>query len=84
MKALYDVNGAAQMLRISPWTIRAHIRDGKLTPVRIGRRVLLEEAELERFVAEARESAAATQDGTDRSVEAGVRPKEDQHESRAS
>lgn len=54
MKPLYDVNGAAQLLRISPWTIRAHIREGKLKPVRIGRRVLLEEAELERFVAEAK------------------------------
>ena len=57
MKPLYDVNGAAQLLRISPWTIRAHIRDGKLKPVRIGRRVLLEEAELERFVAEAKEQS---------------------------
>jgi len=57
MKPLYDVNGAAQMLRISPWTIRAHIRNGKLTPVRIGRRVLLEEAELERLVAEAKAGA---------------------------
>ena len=57
MRPLYDVNGAAQLLRISPWTVRAHIRDGKLRPVRIGRRVLLEEAELERFVEEAKEQS---------------------------
>jgi excisionase family DNA binding protein len=42
------------MLRISPWTVRAFIGSGKLTPVRIGTRVLLEEEELERFVATAK------------------------------
>ena len=53
MKALYDVKRAAQALAVSPWTIRAYIRDGKLKPVRLGRLVRLEEAELERFVAQA-------------------------------
>lgn len=53
MKALYDVKTAAQALAVSPWTIRAYIRDGKLKPVRLGRLVRLEEAELERFVAQA-------------------------------
>jgi excisionase family DNA binding protein len=50
MKALYDVKGAAQVLAISPWTVRAYIRDGKLKPVRIGRLVRLQEEELERFL----------------------------------
>jgi excisionase family DNA binding protein len=53
MKALYDVKAAAQALAVSPWTIRAYIRDGKLKPVRLGRLVRLEEAELERFVSQA-------------------------------
>jgi excisionase family DNA binding protein len=53
MKALYDVKTAAQVLAISPWTVRAYIRDGKLKPVRLGRLVRVEEAELERFVAQA-------------------------------
>ncbi len=53
MKPLYDVKSAAQTLAISPRTIRAYIRDGKLHPVRLGRLVRLEEAELLRFVAEA-------------------------------
>jgi excisionase family DNA binding protein len=52
MKPLLDVNGAAEALAVSTWTIRAYIRDGKLQPVRIGRLVRLETSELERFVNE--------------------------------
>src|SRR5262249_26486562 len=52
MKPLYDVKMAAEALAISPWTVRAYIRDGKLRPVRIGRLVRLEVAELDRFVDE--------------------------------
>ena len=52
MKPLKSVEEAAGLLGISPWTVRRDIRDGKLRPVRLGRRVLVEEAELERFVAE--------------------------------
>lgn len=54
MKQLYDINSAARLLGISPWTVRAYIRRGKLKPVRLGRRVLLEESELERLVAKNR------------------------------
>lgn len=52
MKPLYNVAAAAQLLSISPWTVRLYINRGKLHPVRIGRRVLLEEGELERFIAD--------------------------------
>ena len=55
MKALYDVKAAAQALAVSPWTIRAYIRDGKLNPVRLGRLVRIAEEELQRFVAQASE-----------------------------
>lgn len=51
---LYDVKQAAAILAISPWTIRAYIRDGKLQPVRMGRLVRLDEQELENFVSEAK------------------------------
>jgi excisionase family DNA binding protein len=51
MKALKSVEETAELLGLSVWTVRAYIRDAKLRPVRIGRRVLLEESELERFVA---------------------------------
>jgi excisionase family DNA binding protein len=51
MKALRSVEEAAELLGISKWTVRAYIREGKLRPVRLGRRVLVAEEELERFVA---------------------------------
>lgn len=51
MNRLYDVNAAARQLAVSPWTIRAYIRQGKLHPVRIGRLVRLDEEELSKFVA---------------------------------
>jgi excisionase family DNA binding protein len=50
MEALHDVNDAARILAVSPWTVRAYIRQGKLRPVRIGRLVRLEELELTQFV----------------------------------
>jgi excisionase family DNA binding protein len=63
MKALYDVKTAAEALAVSPWTIRAYIRDGKLKPVRLGRLVRLEEAELERFVAQSQAPVVQIQKG---------------------
>jgi len=51
MQPLRSVKQAAGLLGLSPWTVRSYIRDGKLKPVRLGRRVLLAEGELERFVA---------------------------------
>ena len=50
MQGLKNIDEVAGLLGISPWTVRAYIRDGKLVPVRIGRRVLMEETELERFI----------------------------------
>jgi excisionase family DNA binding protein len=50
MIPLRNVVDAARLLSISPWTVRAWIKGGKLRPVRLGRRVLLEESELERFI----------------------------------
>ena len=47
---LLNVNEAANTLRLSPWTVRLYVRLGKLKPVRIGRRVLFEPAELQRLV----------------------------------
>ena len=51
---LYDIQDVARMLAVSPWTVRAYIRKGKLCPVRIGRLVRLDEQELEKFVAAAK------------------------------
>ena len=56
MKQLFDINAAAQLLSISPWTVRRAIKTRSLEAVRIGRRVLLEEESLERFVSDAKRS----------------------------
>ncbi len=69
MQPLRSVEQAAGLLGISPWTVRSYIRDGKLKPVRLGRRVLVEETELERFIESGRaplgiaEQAAAQEGG---------------------
>ena len=44
----------AKRLCVSPHTIRAWIRKGKLRPVRICRRLLFDPAEVSRFLSEAR------------------------------
>jgi excisionase family DNA binding protein len=49
-KLVLDIKEAAHALSLSPWTIRRYITDGKLKPVRIGRRVLIEPSELQRLV----------------------------------
>jgi excisionase family DNA binding protein len=53
MNQLFDVKSAARLLAISPWTVRAYIRQGKLRAVRLGRLVRLDQAEIQRFVTEA-------------------------------
>lgn len=62
MNSLLDVKEAARAWAVSPWTIRAYIRDGKLRAVRIGRLVRLETTELERFVGEQRKKADRNHD----------------------
>jgi excisionase family DNA binding protein len=54
MNHLHGIEESAEILGISPWTVRKYIREFKLQPVRIGRRVLLEETELQRFVSQSR------------------------------
>jgi len=41
---------ASESLGISHWTLRRYIREGKIRAVRIGRRVLVEPAELGKLV----------------------------------
>lgn len=50
MNQLLDTKGAAKLLAISEWTVRAYIREGKLNAVRIGRLVRLEVSEIQAFV----------------------------------
>ena len=54
MEPLHDIKSAASLLRLSAWTLRKYIAEGRINVVRIGTRVLLEEQELRRIVAEGR------------------------------
>jgi excisionase family DNA binding protein len=58
VEPLNTVESAAKTLAISPWTIRAYIRQGRIKPVRIGRRVLLSDDELRRVIEEGRSQPA--------------------------
>jgi len=59
LQQLRSIEEAAGLLGISPWTVRSYVKTGKLKPVRLGRRVLLAEDELERLVAEGQEPLEA-------------------------
>jgi len=54
MTALFDLKGAARLLSVSTWTLRARVKTQQLIPVRIGKRILFEESELQRFVNESK------------------------------
>ena len=61
MEKLIDIERAAEELSISPWTVRFLIRNKQLTPVKVGRRTLLEPCELDRFVQSCKKGAAGQQ-----------------------
>jgi excisionase family DNA binding protein len=54
MQPLLSVRSVAEVLSLSPWTIRKYISQGRIPCVRIGRRVLIEAAEVERLIAQNR------------------------------
>lgn len=60
MDKLLDVHSVADTLALSPLTVRRYIACGKLKAIRLGRRVLVEPAELERFLAAAKVSQKPT------------------------
>jgi excisionase family DNA binding protein len=64
MTQLLNVENVAIQLAISPWTVRSLLRTGRLRPLRVGRRVLVEESELQRFVEEARKSQASIRESS--------------------
>lgn len=53
MDKLLSVEKAAEVLSVSPWTIRAWITQGKLGSVKLGSRRLVREAEIQRIIAQA-------------------------------
>jgi excisionase family DNA binding protein len=63
---LLDVDGAAGYLAVSPWTIRDMIAAGRLPRVRLPlagdrdcRRLLIDREDLDRLIAQAKESSSA-------------------------
>ena len=58
---LIGIQEAAAAIGLSPWTVRAYVRQGRIRGVRIGRRVLIEPRELERLV----ESGHITEEGNE-------------------
>ena len=49
---------AAASVGLSPWTLRAWIRQGKVAAVRLGRRVMIEPGELHRMVQAGKKAGA--------------------------
>ena len=49
---------AAASLGLSVWTIRSWIRQGKIAAIRLGRRVMVEPAELRKLVKAGRQGGA--------------------------
>ena len=47
---LRSINEAAIELRLSPFTLRAWIKEGRLHAVRLGRRLFIAQAEIDRIV----------------------------------
>ena len=54
MEPLLSIAKAANLLGLSPWTVRLHIKRGLLRHLKLGRRVLIEPAEIRRFIEEHR------------------------------
>jgi excisionase family DNA binding protein len=50
VQPLLDVNESAELLRVSPYTVRAWIRKGVLHATKLGRLVRLERSEVQRLI----------------------------------
>ena len=56
-KLALGLKEAAAAIGLSPWTLRHWIKQGRVRSVRLGRRVLVEPAELQRMVQAGRTGA---------------------------
>ena len=59
---LYDLTELAKALKVSPHTISAWVRQGRLRPLRICRRLLFDPADVQNFLAQARNASSGTPD----------------------
>lgn len=51
IEQLLDVNGSAELLRVSPYAVRSWIRKGVLRASKLGRLVRIEPSEVQRLIA---------------------------------
>lgn len=51
-ESLISIDKAADILGLSPWTIRAWITQGKITSAKLGARRLIPQSELDRLISE--------------------------------
>lgn len=59
MNALLDVRTAATRLSISPFTLRAWVRSGRVPHVRLGRLIMFEPQDLNQWIASRTHAAVA-------------------------
>jgi excisionase family DNA binding protein len=60
VSTLLTTDEVAAKLRLSPWTVRTLVREGRLTPVRLTpRKLLFEESAVDRAVQEAQQPIAS-------------------------
>lgn len=50
IEKLYLVNEAAELVRISPWTIWAKLKKGELLRTKVGGRTVIRESELQKLI----------------------------------
>jgi excisionase family DNA binding protein len=48
---LLDIHGAARALSATPWAVRSLLWDGKIPFIKIGRRFLIDPADLRAYIA---------------------------------
>ena len=56
---LLDIHGAARALSATPWAVRSLLWDGKIPFVKIGRRFLVDPADLRAYIAREKTGGAA-------------------------
>ena len=60
MEPLLNIERAAEMLSLSPWTIRSWIRKRKLKAIKLGSRIVVEPQSLRELISEAKANGDST------------------------
>ena len=56
---LLDIHGAARALSATPWAVRSLLWDGKIPYIKIGRRFLVDPADLRAYIAREKSGGVA-------------------------